>query len=124
MHPHNAMHPLKPRGVHCIKIRVISQLPADMSGRQLKACYLAEDGSTEDKGAVSYSEGMAVFTTDHFSSYAVYTAKTSEQPGGGTGGSGGSGSGSGSSTEEGFSAGSAQGTPSQNHTGTKAVKTG
>lgn len=24
MHPHNAMHPLKPRGVHCIKIRVIS----------------------------------------------------------------------------------------------------
>ena len=25
MHPHNAMHPLKPRGVHCIKIRVISQ---------------------------------------------------------------------------------------------------
>ena len=25
MHPHNAMHPLKPKGVHCIKIRVISQ---------------------------------------------------------------------------------------------------
>ena len=24
MHPHNAMHPLKPKGVHCIKIRVIS----------------------------------------------------------------------------------------------------
>ncbi|HJF94263.1 MAG TPA: LPXTG cell wall anchor domain-containing protein, partial [Lachnoclostridium phocaeense] len=80
--------------------------------------------STEDKGAVSYSAGTAVFTTDHFSSYAVYTAKTSEQPGGGTGGSGGSGSGSGSSTEEGFSAGSAQGTPSQDHAGTKAVKTG
>ena len=105
-------------------VRLPYDLPADMTGRQLKACYLAEDGSTEDKGAVSYSEGMAVFTTDHFSSYAVYTAKTSEQPGGGSGGSGGSGSGSGSSTEEGFSAGSAQGTPSQDHAGTKAVKTG
>ena len=23
--PHNTMHPLKPKGVHCIKIRVISQ---------------------------------------------------------------------------------------------------
>lgn len=101
-------------------VRLPYDLPADMTGRQLKACYLAEDGSTEDKGAVSYSAGTAVFTTDHFSSYAVYTAKTSEQPGG----SGGSGSGSGSSTEEGFSAGSAQGTPSQDHAGTKAVKTG
>lgn len=105
-------------------VRLPYDLPADMTGRQLKACYLAEDGSTEDKGAVSYSAGTAVFTTDHFSSYAVYTAKTSEQPGGGSGGSGGSGSGSGSSTGGGFSAGSAQGTPSQDHTGTKAVKTG
>ena len=26
MHPHNAMHPLKPKGVHCIKIRVISHV--------------------------------------------------------------------------------------------------
>lgn len=31
MHPHNAMHPLKPRGVHCIKIRVISHKTADYS---------------------------------------------------------------------------------------------
>lgn len=105
-------------------VRLPYELPADMTGRQLKACYLAEDGSTEDKGAVSYSEGMATFTTDHFSSYAVYTAKTSEQPGGGSGGSGGSGSGSGSSTGGGSAAGSAQGTPSQDPAGTKAVKTG
>lgn len=32
MHPHNAMHPLKLKWVHCIKIRVISQNAQSASG--------------------------------------------------------------------------------------------
>lgn len=57
-------------------VRFNYQLPSDMTGRELKACYLAEDGTTEARD-VSYESGSAVLTTDHFSTYAVYTAKSS-----------------------------------------------
>lgn len=45
MHPHNAMHPLKPRGVHCIKIRVISQQQSRVNQgfTRVFLCLLAGD---------------------------------------------------------------------------------
>ena len=92
-------------------VRLPYDLPSDMTGRELKACYLSEDGEAQDK-AVSYENGLAVLTADHFSCYGVYTAKTASTPGGTPG------TDAGSQTGTGTMAGSSQAA------GTTAVKTG
>ena len=45
MHPHNAMHPLKPRGVHCIKIREICHVVADCVSFATAFSYLKQTPS-------------------------------------------------------------------------------
>lgn len=89
-------------------VRFSYQLPSDMTGRELKACYLAEDGTTEARD-ISYESGSAVLTTDHFSTYAVYTAKAS---------------GGAQDPQTPVTSGKADDPQKQNDSGAKAVETG
>lgn len=41
-----------------------------MEGRQIIACYIADDGAIT-YFPVKYENGMATFTTTHFSTFAV-----------------------------------------------------
>ena len=61
------------------RISVPYETEADMDTHVVKVCYLAGDGSTEEMDAV-YEDGTVTFTTNHFSTYAAYTAEKPEVP--------------------------------------------
>jgi len=56
-----------------VDVRAAFTLPADMTGKRLVVCYVADDGSTTYIRA-TYADGFVSFKTDHFSHYVLALA--------------------------------------------------
>lgn len=54
-------------------VKVAYDAPENMDGKVVKVCYISEDGKVEEKPAF-YKNGEVAFTTEHFSTYAIYPA--------------------------------------------------
>ena len=57
-----------------VTVSVPYERPADMEGRQIIACYIADDGAIT-YFPVKYESGIATFTTTHFSTFAVLESR-------------------------------------------------
>ena len=57
-----------------VTVSVPFELPDSMEGRQIVACYIADDGSIT-YFPVKYENGVATFTTTHFSTYAIVESR-------------------------------------------------
>ena len=57
-----------------VTVSVPYERPADMEGRQMVACYIADDGAIT-YFPVKYENGIATFTTTHFSLFAVLESR-------------------------------------------------
>ena len=57
-----------------VTVSVPYERPADTEGRQIVACYIADDGAIT-YFPVKYENGIATFTTTHFSTFAVLESR-------------------------------------------------
>lgn len=57
-----------------VTVSVPYELPANMEGRQIIACHIADDG-TITYFPVKYENGVATFTTTHFSIFALVESR-------------------------------------------------